>query len=223
MVRTELVPFQNYTYYSGALTWNHSDNFYNALIALPVHRRIAFCKGKIAGRITKMAYQKKMQHILGLLKCQTSGHQFIWLNITGLQIVSNSYSVIFHNKNTFLSAISLNNDCTDLFILHLYVCMLGRGGSLSNTLPLVMLGNRGECIILIRLDHLLSEKNVIWILNTIQRIQNPHIKLSSHWVPSTRICHWHHLSCSRVIEKAQGHYYSHEEISLDCIMPREAA
>lgn len=53
----------------------------------------------------------------------------------------------------------------DLFILHLCVCILGGGsGSLSNTLPLAMLGNRGECIILIRLDHLLSENNVIRIL-----------------------------------------------------------
>lgn len=84
--------------------------------------------------------------------------------ITGLQTVSNFYLAIFHNKNTFLSAILVNNDCTALFILHLYVYILwGGGGSLSNTLLSAMLGNRGKCITLIRLDHLLSKKNVIWI------------------------------------------------------------
>lgn len=81
-----------------------SDNIYNTLIELPGHRGIASCSCKIASRITKMVAQKNLVYFQAF----EMSHSWapIYLSyIATLQIASNSYRAIFHNKNTFLTAI----------------------------------------------------------------------------------------------------------------------
>lgn len=88
----------------GRLGLSLSDNIYNSPIKLPGHRGIASCCCKIASRITKMAYQKNVVYFQAF----EMSHSWapIYLSyIATLQIASKSYRAIFHNKNTFLTAI----------------------------------------------------------------------------------------------------------------------
>lgn len=87
----------------GHLCLSLSD-IYNTLIELPGHRGIASCYCKIASRITKMVYQKNVVYFQAF----EMSHSWapIYLSyIATLQIASKSYRAIFHNKNTFLTAI----------------------------------------------------------------------------------------------------------------------
>lgn len=73
VVEQNLLLFEIIPIAQGHLRWSHSDNFYNALIELPGRRRIASCSRKIAGRITKMAYQKKCNIFSGFWNVRLLG------------------------------------------------------------------------------------------------------------------------------------------------------
>lgn len=81
-----------------------SDNIYSTLIELPEHRGIASCYCKVASRITKMAYQKNVVYFQAFEMSHTWAPIYLSY-IATLQIASKSYRAIFHNKNTFLTAI----------------------------------------------------------------------------------------------------------------------
>lgn len=83
VVRRELVPLQNYTYCSGALMLK---SFWQPLQCSNWNaweQKNCFLLLENSGGNYKSGISEKMQHILRLLKCQTSGHQFIWLILQG--------------------------------------------------------------------------------------------------------------------------------------------
>lgn len=128
MVRAELVSLQNYTYCSGALmlksfwqlsqysnwtAWAQKDCFFLKENSCENY------KNGISGNNVTYSQAFEMSDFWAP----------IYLTyIIGLQTVSKSYLAIFHNKYMFLSAILAHNDCTDLFILHLWACTFGGGG-----------------------------------------------------------------------------------------------
>lgn len=83
VVRAELVPPPNYTSCSGALMLKSFWPLLQCSNWTAWIQKNCFLLKENSWENYKNGMSEKMQHFLGLLKCQTSGHRFIWLILQG--------------------------------------------------------------------------------------------------------------------------------------------